>query len=156
MAPGASAPGNQITPGVLAPENQIDLGGADKIVLGQALDAVGREGDAAVVVADFEVRMVVLDVGYMCERVHEAHRAIEVFERELAADGAGILRQSPSGIEVGEQGSGRGVCQRRRAAFTGFALFLSEIAHAPTAAWGAVLCESLRAKLRATYFSTRS
>src|SRR5215469_6415447 len=57
---------------------------ADEVVLAQSLDGVRRELHAAVVVADLEVRMVILDVGDVRDRVDEAHRPIKILELELA------------------------------------------------------------------------
>src|SRR5215469_1547243 len=66
---------------------EVDLRRADEIVLRQPADGVGGERHAAVVVADLQVRVMVLDVGHVGEGVDEAHGAVEVTEGELAADG---------------------------------------------------------------------
>src|SRR5579862_4209980 len=120
---------------------------------------MGREHDPAVVVTDLEVRVMVLDVGHMCDGVHKTHRPIEVLEGELAADRPRVRRQLPAAVQFREQRSGGFACQRCDAPFTGFALFLREreVAHASTARSVSVTSSlSLRVKLRATYFSTRS
>src|ERR1700736_1154307 len=123
-----SSPGRQLPRcGFSDPWNAIHLRGADEVVLGQALDGMGREDDAAVVVADLEVRMVVLDVGHMRDGVHETHRPIEILERQLAADRLAIRRQDPCGIEFGEQLNGCRACEGLHSTLTGSALFLSEV-----------------------------
>ena len=86
----------------------------------QAADRVGRVGDAAVVVADLQIRVVVLDVGDVRERVDEAHGAVEVLELESAR--AGVLASAAmrqSGCELGEQRPGLGRVQRGDAALAG-------------------------------------
>ena len=45
---------------------------------------MSRVANAAVVVADGEVGMVVLAIGDVRERIDEAHRAVEILEHELA------------------------------------------------------------------------
>src|SRR6202165_4783862 len=72
---------------------QVHLRGAHEVVFRQSADGVGAEGDAAVVVADLEVRVGVLGVGEMRQRVHEAHGAIEVPESERAPDGVRVFGQ---------------------------------------------------------------
>src|SRR5581483_5744923 len=118
---------------------EIELRGADEVVLRQPADGMRRENDAAVVVADFKVWMVVLDVGEMCDRVHEAHRAVEVLERELATDGTRIRGQGPALIELSKQQRDPVTCQGRHAAITRLALLLRQVGHVPTAASVAVL-----------------
>src|SRR6185295_17658830 len=54
---------------------------------------------AAVVVADLEIRVVVLDIRDMRERVDETHRAPEIRELELAANRLAVLDQLPAGVQ---------------------------------------------------------
>src|SRR6185312_1779458 len=73
----------------------VDLGGADEVVLRQPLDRVRGELHAAVVVPHLEVRMMVLDVGNMGERIDEAHSPIEVLELELPPQIRPLLGEHP-------------------------------------------------------------
>src|SRR5882762_2983321 len=108
---------------------------------------MGRKYDPAVVVTDLEVRVMVLDVGHMCDGVHKTHGPIEVFEGELTADRMIVRRELPAGSQFAEQGFGGRARQRCDATFTRLALFLREIAHASTATSVSEISLSLRVKL---------
>src|ERR1700682_5447617 len=109
---------------------QVHLRGAHEVVFRQSADGVGAEGDAAVVVADLEVRVVILDVGDMRQRVHEAHGAVEVPETELAPDGERVFSQYPGAGELRAQLLCLGMRQRRGSAFAGLAFACGEFVHA--------------------------
>src|SRR5207248_2905734 len=113
-----------------AQRDQVHLGRAHEVVLREPADRVGGESDAAVVVADLEVRVVVLDVGDVRERVHEAHGAVEVAEGELAADGARALGQRPVARDLREESLRLGAGEWGDPALTGPALARGELAHA--------------------------
>ena len=74
--------------------------------------------------------MVVLDVGDVRERVHEAHGAVEVAEGELAADGARALGQRPVARDLREESLRLGAGEWGDPALTGLALARGELAHA--------------------------
>src|SRR6267143_1766511 len=101
--------------------DQIHLGSAHEVVFRQSADGVGGESDAAVVVADLEVGVVILDVGDVRQRVHEAHGAIEVPESELAPNGVRGFSQYPRAGDLREQLLCLGLRQRRGTAFAGLA-----------------------------------
>src|SRR6185437_6219318 len=80
--------------------NRVDLRRADEVVLREPLDRMRGELHAAVVVPHLEVRMMVLDVGDVRERVDEAHRPIEILELELPPQVRPFLRQHPLACEL--------------------------------------------------------
>ena len=84
--------------------------------------------------------MMILDVGDMSQRVHEAHGPIEVLELELPANDGGLLREDPAGGQFGEQALRLGRAQGRYTPFAGLAAFGGEVTHAVT-----LLRENLRA-----------
>src|SRR5690606_11588813 len=92
------------------PSKGAGAGGADEVVLGQAAGIVGRIAHHAAVVMHRQVRMVVLAVGHVRQRVHERHRAVVVLEGEgphqrLAAFGklpAGHLWLQFAQLRLGE------------------------------------------------------
>src|SRR5882724_1440200 len=124
----------------------VDLRRADEVVLGQSVDRVRAVDDAAVAPADFDVGMMVFDVGNVRDRIREAHRPVEILELELAPDRLRIVRERPVRRELCAQLLCLGPRERGHAAFAGHALPVAELGHA----------SSLRAYLRATYCSTRS
>src|SRR5678815_992402 len=79
----------------------VDLRGADEIVLVQAANGVRLISNPAITPSEFDIGMVVFGVCDVRHRVHEARRAIEVRELELAFERLGILDQLPAGIEQG-------------------------------------------------------
>jgi len=57
----------------------------------------------AIVVADLEIRVVVLNVATCASAFTKAHRAVEVFERELTANRASVSGELPVARELFEQ-----------------------------------------------------
>src|SRR5262249_32370650 len=113
--------------------DQIHLGRTNEIILGQSTDGVCGEAYAAIVVADLEVRMMVLDVRDVRERVDEAHGAVEVAEPELAPDRASVIAQLPAAGNLREQSLRLARGERRNAALAGLALARREVSHRLTA-----------------------
>lgn len=70
--------------------------GADEVVLGQPAGVVGGPAHHAAVVVDREVRVVVLAVGHVRQRVHERDGAVVVREAEGAHQRAPVLGQLPA------------------------------------------------------------
>ena len=103
--------------------NPVDLGGADEVVLRQPADGVGAVAHAALVVADLEIRVMVLDVGHVRQGVDEAHGAVEVAKGEFATHGLAVFRPGTSRIESCSAARRRlRGASRRHAAFAGFAM----------------------------------
>src|SRR6476620_8793098 len=77
-------------PGVSAKEGDegIDLGGADEVVRRDAADRVRREPHHAMIEADGELGVMVLDVAQPGDRVDERHRLEPALERERLLDRA--------------------------------------------------------------------
>src|SRR6516162_10156774 len=94
---------------------------------------MGGVGHAAVVVADLEVRVMILDVREMGEGVDEAHGAIEIAEPELPPYGSGTVRQHPVARDLCDQPRRFRGRQCRNTSFTGLAAPCGEVAHAPPA-----------------------
>src|SRR5581483_674420 len=109
--------------------NGVDLGRADEVVLRQPLDRVRGELHAAVVVPHLEVRMMVLDVGNMGERIDEAHSPIEVLELELPPQIRPLLRQHPPLRELLHELLRLLARIRRDPALAGLATLLRQLAH---------------------------
>ena len=86
--------------------------------------------EATIVVAQFHIRVMVLDVGDMCDGVDEAHGPIKIFEPVRALQGLGIRGYSPISVKLPPQPGGLGGRQRRRAAFTRHALLGRQCARA--------------------------
>ncbi len=78
---------------------------------------------AAVAVPDFQIRVMILDVCNVSERVYEAHRPVEVLELELPPDRGSFLRQHPARGQLAEQLLGFRVAKGRDAPFAGLAPF---------------------------------
>src|SRR5579871_369932 len=104
----------------------IELRGADEIVVGEPADGVRRVADAAVVVAELEVRVVVLGVGDVRDRVHEAHDPVEVLESVLALEPLAAGIEPPGGVELRERGRGLRRPERRDAALARHAAAFGE------------------------------
>ncbi len=124
--------------------DSIQLRRADEVVIRQPFDGVGGKQHPAIVVADLEVRVVVFDVGHVGEGIHEAHRAVEVPERELAADRRRVGGELPVRGELFEQLLGFAASEGRDAPLTGFALPFGEIGHARSLS-GTACCSGLAA-----------
>src|SRR5580692_10411547 len=91
-----------------------------------------RERDVAVVVADFQIGMMILDVRDMRERVHEAHGAIEISELERALEALRAGAEFPIRVKLGAQRRGLRLRQRRAPALAGRTLLGGESARG----WG--------------------
>src|SRR5580692_2775324 len=85
-----------------------------------------RERDVAVVVADFQIGMMILDVCDMRERVHEAHGAVEISELERALEAPRAGAEFPIRVKLGAQGRRLRLGQRRCPALAGHALLGGE------------------------------
>ncbi len=103
----------------------VDLRGADEVVLAQPLDGVRRVLHPAIVVADLEIRMMILDVGDMRERIDEAHGPIKILELELPPQIRPFLRQHPVRMQVLHEPLRLLARVRRNPAFTGLAMLLA-------------------------------
>src|SRR6185437_2724111 len=112
-----------------AERDRVDLLCADEVVLAQSLDRVRRELHAAIVVAHLEVRMMVLDVGGVRERVDAAHRAVEILELELPPQVGPIVRQDPVAGEMLHEMLRLLARVGRHAAFARLAVLLSQLIH---------------------------
>src|SRR5262252_6006336 len=86
-----------------AQRNEIHLGRAHEIVLRETADRVRGESHVAVVVADLEIRVVILDIRHVRERIDEAHGPIEVAEAELATEGEPILGERPAAGDLRQE-----------------------------------------------------
>src|SRR5882672_850979 len=108
---------------------RVDFRGADEVVLREAADGVRRVADAAVVVADLEIRVVILAVCDMRHGIDERHRAVEVLEAELAPYlGAGGVDR-PAVLQLPQQALGGARRQGRHAALARNAFLRAQIAH---------------------------
>src|SRR5262249_57906638 len=72
----------------------------------------GVQTCALPILTDLEVRVMVLDVGHMCDGVHKTHRPVEVLEGELTADRLVVRRQLPAVREARPQFFCGLACQR--------------------------------------------
>ncbi len=106
-----------------------------------------RELQPAVTPADLDVRVVILDVRHVCDRIRETHRAVEVLELELAPQDRGLGGQHPPGGQLGQQLLGCATLEGSGAALAGDAAFGVQLRHATSL---------LRGNRRATYCSTIS
>lgn len=75
---------------------RVDFSGADEIVFRQSVYRMCAEFDAAVVVAYFQIRMMVFAVGDVRYGIYEAHGAIEIFEGIFATNCLAVIIQLPS------------------------------------------------------------
>ena len=89
-----------------------------------------RERDAAVVVAQFQIRMMVLDVRDMGHGIDEAHGAIKILELVRTLQAFRVLPDLPVAVQVPEQHGGIGGRQRRDSAFAGYAFLAGQFVHA--------------------------
>jgi hypothetical protein len=116
-----------VRPGVS--EQRVDLGRADKVVLGQALDGVGRVAHQAAPPADLEIRVMVLRVGDPRDCVDEPHRLVKSLELELAPDLRGVVVQAPVLVQLRDQPLGFLPPNGTHAGLAGQAALLGQFGH---------------------------
>ena len=80
----------------IMPMQSVDLSRADEVVLRQPADGVRRELHPAIAIAHLEIRVMVLEVRDVRDRIYEAHGAIEILELEFAAGCRANPRSAPS------------------------------------------------------------
>src|ERR1035438_9806964 len=102
----------------------VQLRRTDEIVYRQSTDRMRREGDVAVVVAEPHVGMVILAVGEVRERPHEAHRVVEILKFVCALQALVVGGDGLCDIHAPPQRIGFDRSQRLRAAYAGDALFI--------------------------------
>jgi hypothetical protein len=76
-----------------------------------------------------EVRVMVLDVRDVRDRIHEAHGAVEILELQRPLQALGIAGQRPVGMQLRAQSAGLLRRERRHAALAGCALAGREVGH---------------------------
>src|SRR6187431_3037624 len=74
------------TPSVLVPDQRVDAGRADEVVLGEAARVVRRESNADLVVADGQIGVMIFLVRDVSERIDEGDRLVEIRELVVFAD----------------------------------------------------------------------
>src|ERR1700682_5249237 len=87
------------TPRLLDLEQRVELRGADEIVLRQAVDGVRGVRHAALVVADGEVRVMVLAMRNPGGRVHEGHGLVVVLEGVGLGDRLAVERPAVQALQ---------------------------------------------------------
>lgn len=75
----------------------VEAGGADKIILRQAADRMGREGNFAMVEAGSEVGVMSLLVGQPGQDIDKTHGLVKIAELEAPANAACFVDQLPGG-----------------------------------------------------------